>query len=100
MARLILLTTLRYSEFDELRAKLCVTFPNSKGAMPPLPPKSIIRMAMRAVPINLGLADIREDKFRHDFLEKRRAGLAYFLKYVLELSCQIVPAKLFEVVSY
>ncbi|KAL2058252.1 hypothetical protein ABVK25_001870 [Lepraria finkii] len=55
----------RYSEFDDLRAKLLLTFPNSKGAMPPLPPKSLI------------------NKFRPNFLEKRRVGLAYFLNCVL-----------------
>ena len=31
----------RYSEFDDLRRKLLMTFPNSGGAMPPLPPKSV-----------------------------------------------------------
>ncbi len=31
----------RYSEFDDLRRKLLMTFPNSGGAMPPLPPKSL-----------------------------------------------------------
>lgn len=32
----------RYSEFDDLRAKLVITFPKAKKAMPPLPPKSIL----------------------------------------------------------
>ena len=32
----------RYSEFYELRQKLLVTFPNSSGATPPFPPKSMI----------------------------------------------------------
>ena len=32
----------RYSEFDELRQKLVKTFPHAEGAMPPLPPKSVI----------------------------------------------------------
>jgi hypothetical protein len=54
----------RYSEFDDLRDKLLQTFPNSKAAMPPLPPKSVI------------------SKFRPKFLENRRTGLQYFLKYV------------------
>jgi hypothetical protein len=54
----------RYSEFDDLRHKLVQTFPYSAGALPPIPPKSVI------------------SKFRPQFLEHRRAGLQYFLKYV------------------
>lgn len=53
----------RYSEFDDLRHKLMVTFPNFEAAVPVLPPKSVIA------------------KFRPKFLEKRRSGLQYFLKY-------------------
>ena len=52
----------RYSEFDDLRQKLVQTFPNFEAAVPPLPPKSLI------------------SRFRPPFLEKRRAGLQYFLK--------------------
>lgn len=37
------LNPIRYSEFQGLRRKLKITFPNSEGAMPPLPPKSLIR---------------------------------------------------------
>ncbi|KAL2063486.1 hypothetical protein VTL71DRAFT_5291 [Oculimacula yallundae] len=55
----------RYSEFDDLREKLLQTFPNSKAAMPPLPPKSVI------------------SKFRPKFLENRRSGLQYFLNCIL-----------------
>lgn len=33
----------RYSEFQDLRRKLLITFPNAVAAMPPLPPKSVIR---------------------------------------------------------
>jgi len=55
----------RYSEFDDLRDKLLQTFPNSKAAMPPLPPKSVI------------------SKFRPKFLENRRTGLQYFLNCIL-----------------
>ena len=33
----------RYSEFYDLREKLLMTFPGSGGAMPPFPPKSLIR---------------------------------------------------------
>ncbi|KAF2187625.1 Phox-like protein [Zopfia rhizophila CBS 207.26] len=54
----------RYSEFDELRQKLVETFPHAEGAMPPLPPKSVI------------------SRFRPRFLERRKAGLSYFLQYV------------------
>lgn len=32
----------RYSEFDDLRQKLLQAFPNSKNALPPLPPKSVL----------------------------------------------------------
>lgn len=53
----------RYSEFDDFRQKLTLSFPNFKAAVPELPPKSAIF------------------KFRPKFLEKRRAGLQYFLKY-------------------
>lgn len=55
----------RYSEFDDFRQKLTASFPNFKAAVPELPPKSAIF------------------KFRPKFLEKRRAGLQYFLKYEL-----------------
>jgi hypothetical protein len=58
----------RYSEFDDLRDKLLQTFPYSEGAMPPLPPKSVI------------------SKFRPKFLENRRIKLQYFLKWVQCLS--------------
>ncbi|MCJ1477561.1 PX domain-containing protein ypt35 [Lambiella insularis] len=54
-----------FSEFEALRAELTMTFPKSGSALPPLPPKSLIY------------------KFRPDFLEKRRAGLAYFMNCVL-----------------
>lgn len=61
----------RYSEFNDLRIRLLQTFPNSEGAMPPLPPKSLI------------------SKFRPKFLENRRIGLQYFLKWVfVPFSCQ------------
>lgn len=32
----------RYSEFDCLRQRLCSAFPGSKGALPPMPPKSAL----------------------------------------------------------
>ncbi|KAH8905939.1 Phox-like protein [Coniochaeta sp. PMI_546] len=55
----------RYSEFDDFRARLIQTFPNFEAAVPVLPPKSVI------------------SKFRPRFLEKRRAGLQYFLNCIL-----------------
>lgn len=58
----------RYSEFDEFRGRLVQTFPNFEAAVPALPPKSVI------------------SKFRPRFLEKRRAGLQYFLKLVPPIS--------------
>ena len=69
----------RYSQFDDLRKKLLMTFPNANGAMPPLPPKSLICRSRGRHFWNLLMFD--PDKFRPDFLEKRRIGLAYFLKY-------------------
>lgn len=56
----------RYSEFDEFRYRLVQTFPGFEAAVPALPPKSVI------------------SKFRPRFLEKRRAGLQYFLKCVYQ----------------
>ncbi|KAI2601910.1 Phox-like protein [Hypoxylon sp. NC1633] len=55
----------RYSEFDDFRWRLIRTFPSFEAAVPELPPKSII------------------SKFRPRFLEKRRAGLQYFLNCIL-----------------
>jgi len=55
----------RYSEFDELRQRLLLTFPLSEGAMPELPPKAVM------------------SKFRPKFLEKRRDGLSHFLNWIL-----------------
>ncbi|KAL2270860.1 hypothetical protein VTJ83DRAFT_231 [Remersonia thermophila] len=55
----------RYSEFDDLRRKLVQTFPNFEAAVPALPPKSVLK------------------RFQPRFLEKRRAGLQYFLNCIL-----------------
>ncbi|KAK0747777.1 Phox homologous domain-containing protein [Apiosordaria backusii] len=55
----------RYSEFDDLRKKLIMTFPGFEAAVPELPPKSIMK------------------RFQHKFLEKRRGGLQYFLNCIL-----------------
>lgn len=55
----------RYSEFDDFRRKLTQSFPNFRAAVPELPPKSALF------------------KFRPKFLEKRRAGLQYFLNCIL-----------------
>lgn len=55
----------RYSEFDDFRQQLIHSFPNFEAAVPSLPPKSVI------------------SKFRPRFLEKRRAGLQYFLNCIL-----------------
>jgi hypothetical protein len=52
----------RYSEFDDFRKRLVQTFPNFEAAVPTLPPKSVI------------------SKLRPSFLDKRKAGLQYFLK--------------------
>ncbi|KAJ4394025.1 hypothetical protein N0V93_003242 [Gnomoniopsis smithogilvyi] len=55
----------RYSEFDDFRRDLIRTFPSFEAAVPLLPPKSVI------------------SRFRPRFLEKRRAGLQYFLNCIL-----------------
>ncbi|KAL0474424.1 Phox homologous domain-containing protein [Neurospora intermedia] len=55
----------RYSEFDSLRKRLVQTFPNFEAAVPLIPPKSILH------------------RFQPKFLEKRRAGLQYFLNCIL-----------------
>ncbi|GJN70115.1 sorting nexin-like protein [Purpureocillium lilacinum] len=55
----------RYSEFDDLRRRLMQSFPGFGAAVPELPPKSVI------------------SKFRPRFLEKRRAGLQYFLNCIM-----------------
>ncbi|KAK4204044.1 Phox homologous domain-containing protein [Triangularia verruculosa] len=55
----------RYSEFDDLRKKLIMTFPGFEAAVPELPPKSIMK------------------RFQPKFLEKRRGGLQYFLNCIL-----------------
>lgn len=52
----------RYSEFVTLREELAATFPRSVGSLPTLPPKSLLK------------------KFQEGFLERRRAGLEFFLK--------------------
>jgi hypothetical protein len=57
----------RYSEFDDFRKRLVQTFPNFEAAVPALPPKSLI------------------SKLRPKFLDKRKAGLQYFLKWVSSL---------------
>ncbi|TRX95029.1 hypothetical protein FHL15_004114 [Xylaria flabelliformis] len=62
----------RYSEFDDLRWRLMRTFPAFEAAVPELPPKSLI------------------SKFRPKFLEKRRAGLQYFLQCVPNPSAPVL----------
>lgn len=61
-----------------------MTFPNSGAAMPPLPPKSVLckQLPTGWTSESVHRADNGEDRFRSRFLEKRRAGLSYFLKSV------------------
>jgi hypothetical protein len=66
----------RYSEFDDLRKRLILTFPNFEAAVPALPPKSVLK------------------RFQPRFLEKRRAGLQYFLKYATLLQAESSKALL------
>ena len=56
--------SLRYSEFDKLRMNLVRSFPHAEAMIPQLPRKSVV------------------SRFRPEFLEKRKAGLSHFLKYV------------------
>ena len=59
-----------------------MTFPNSGGAMPPLPPKSLFCELQPPIRVFCFALTVAKDKFRPSFLEKRRVGLAYFLKFV------------------
>jgi hypothetical protein len=73
----------RYSEFYDLRQKLVAAFPHSKSALPTLPPKSFICMGGNFQGSFSKLTVLlRTDRFQQKFLEKRRSGLSYFLKYV------------------
>lgn len=71
----------RYSEFDGFRHQLIRTFPNFEAAVPTLPPKSVI------------------SKFRPRFLEKRRAGLQYFLKYVSHIHMKAIRPSIHPLTS-
>ncbi|CEJ85268.1 Putative PX domain-containing protein [[Torrubiella] hemipterigena] len=55
----------RYSEFDDFHHRLLQSFPGFEATIPSLPPKSMV------------------SKFRPKFLEKRRAGLQYFLHCIM-----------------
>lgn len=44
---------IRYSEFEDLHTKLLTTFPFSEAAMPPLPPKSMIREPSVPLPLTV-----------------------------------------------
>ena len=57
----------RYSEFDNLRTKLLLTFPNSYGAMPPLPPKSLIRVLLLIPTSSSASADRSKRKISPQF---------------------------------
>lgn len=37
-----ILTVCRYTDFEDLRSKLLITFPHAGQALPPLPPKSML----------------------------------------------------------
>ncbi|CCU81436.1 PX domain-containing protein [Blumeria hordei DH14] len=63
--------TKRYSEFDRLRQDLVRAYPYFRAAMPTLPRKSVI------------------SKFRPKFLENRRSGLQYFLKFLRSVKPRI-----------
>ena len=53
----------RYSEFDDLRRRLVLTFPNFEAAVPALPPKSVLK------------------RFHPRFLEKRRAVMEGWARF-------------------
>lgn len=84
-------STPRYSEFEDLRAKLAQTFPHAVGSMPQFPPKSIICKSLPSKVKAMGhggslrmyvYPDTRHHlaRFRPKFLEKRKQGLSFFLK--------------------
>lgn len=77
--RFIVDVDFRYSEFDTLRENLCHTFPNSKAALPKLPPKSALRMNLIHFS-KCHYSNSMADKFQTKFIEKRLEGLQYFLK--------------------
>lgn len=52
--------------------------------MPPLPPKSVICMRRASYADPAVLLTCLAAKFRPRFLERRKAGLSYFLKYVFD----------------
>jgi hypothetical protein len=66
-----------------LRAEMMATFPRSGSALPALPRKSIFCESPLISWHGGGDPElIVSDKFQPSFLENRRAGLEYFLKYV------------------
>jgi hypothetical protein len=86
----------RYSEFYDLREKLVAAFPHSKSALPALPPKSFVCMGEGFQNwVSKLTAVLRTDRFQRKFLEKRRSGLSYFLKYV-RVHCLVAREKLTE----
>lgn len=75
----------RYSEFETLRNELISTFPKAAQSLPALPPKSIFCQLWILALLKIPWTDTSADRFRPSFLEKRRAGLEYFLKFVYPL---------------
>lgn len=79
----------RYSEFDDLRQRLESAFPHARNALPALPPKSVLCMFLHLLspPFHPSHPKVQANniqvKFRPKFLESRRIGLEYFLKYAL-----------------
>lgn len=65
----------RYSEFDDLRRKLLMTFPNCGGAMPPLPPKSLFCEPQALVQIFT--SGLTVGKINSALLSWRKGGLAW-----------------------
>ena len=77
----------RYSAFVQLRHNLLSSYPQFRGLVPRLPPKSSLGMSCLvsrgSARIHALMSAHRPAKYRPSFLEKRRQLLGYWLSTVL-----------------